>query len=148
MHTDLPNHPQAFLQMHTGIFQFARPCLGAWTLYGLGTENAEPARLRHAQPAAQQRRAGELRQRVPAGRLPGDAIGGDRFGPVGPAAASASVSNIKNPRQSTDAQRLQLDFVQSLNRDALERDAGQPGDRRGDRVVRAGLPHAGRAARS
>ncbi|MFN9913326.1 MAG: DUF1501 domain-containing protein, partial [Pirellulaceae bacterium] len=39
MHTDLPNHSQAFLQMHTGSFQFVRPSLGAWTLYGLGTEN-------------------------------------------------------------------------------------------------------------
>ena len=25
MHTDLPSHPQAFLQMHCGIFQFPRP---------------------------------------------------------------------------------------------------------------------------
>ena len=39
MQTDLPNHTQAFLQMHTGVFQFPRPSLGAWTLYGLGTEN-------------------------------------------------------------------------------------------------------------
>src|SRR5262249_43612783 len=40
MHTDLPNHSQAFLQMHTGSFQFVRPSVGAWTLYGLGSENA------------------------------------------------------------------------------------------------------------
>ena len=39
MQTDLPNHAQAFTQMHTGSFQFVRPSLGAWTLYGLGTEN-------------------------------------------------------------------------------------------------------------
>ncbi|MGE3807621.1 MAG: DUF1501 domain-containing protein, partial [Gemmataceae bacterium] len=39
MHTDLPNHSQAFTQMHTGSFQFIRPSVGAWTLYGLGTEN-------------------------------------------------------------------------------------------------------------
>src|SRR4051794_19864278 len=39
MHTDLPNHSQAFLQMHTGSFQFVRPSLGAWSLYGLGSEN-------------------------------------------------------------------------------------------------------------
>src|SRR6185369_9250250 len=41
MHTDLPNHPQASVQMHTGSFQFVRPSMGAWALYGLGTENAE-----------------------------------------------------------------------------------------------------------
>ena len=40
MHTDLPNHSQAFVQMHTGSFQFVRPSVGAWTLYGLGSENA------------------------------------------------------------------------------------------------------------
>ena len=39
MQTDLPAHPQAFLMMHTGNSQFVRPSLGAWTLYGLGTEN-------------------------------------------------------------------------------------------------------------
>src|SRR5437870_4937291 len=39
MHTDVPAHAQAFLQMHTGIFQFKRPSMGAWTFYGLGTEN-------------------------------------------------------------------------------------------------------------
>jgi hypothetical protein len=39
MQTDIPAHPQAFLQMHTGSFQFVRPSMGAWTLYGLGTEN-------------------------------------------------------------------------------------------------------------
>src|SRR5688572_12686483 len=39
MQTDLPNHSQAFCQMHTGSFQFVRPSVGAWTLYGMGTEN-------------------------------------------------------------------------------------------------------------
>ncbi|MEO1998464.1 MAG: DUF1501 domain-containing protein, partial [Planctomycetaceae bacterium] len=39
MQTDLPNHSQAFVQMHTGSFQFPRPSIGAWTVYGLGTEN-------------------------------------------------------------------------------------------------------------
>ncbi len=37
MQTDVPAHPQAFLKMHTGSFQFVRPSLGAWSLYGLGT---------------------------------------------------------------------------------------------------------------
>ena len=39
MQTDIPNHPQAFVKLHTGNFQFVRPSLGAWTLYGLGTLN-------------------------------------------------------------------------------------------------------------
>src|SRR5262249_52310425 len=39
MHTDVPAHSQAFLQLHTGIFQFKRPSMGAWAFYGLGTDN-------------------------------------------------------------------------------------------------------------
>jgi hypothetical protein len=39
--TDTPAHPQAVIQLHTGtrIASVARPSLGAWLLYGLGTEN-------------------------------------------------------------------------------------------------------------
>lgn len=39
LHTELPAHPQAFLRLHTGTSQFVRPSLGAWSLYGLGSEN-------------------------------------------------------------------------------------------------------------
>lgn len=39
MHTDHSNHYNATLGMHTGSFAFARPSLGAWLSYGLGTEN-------------------------------------------------------------------------------------------------------------
>ena len=39
MHTDHNDHTQATLGMHTGSFSFARPSLGSWVSYGLGTEN-------------------------------------------------------------------------------------------------------------
>lgn len=39
LHTELPAHPQAFLRLHTGTSQFVRPSLGAWSIYGLGSEN-------------------------------------------------------------------------------------------------------------
>ena len=39
MNTDLPVHPRAMTQLHTGATQFVRPSLGSWALYGLGTEN-------------------------------------------------------------------------------------------------------------
>ncbi len=41
MYTDAFNHAPAQIFMHTGSQQFGRPSLGAWTLYGLGTESAE-----------------------------------------------------------------------------------------------------------
>ncbi|MDA1013306.1 MAG: DUF1501 domain-containing protein [Planctomycetota bacterium] len=39
MHTSHSNHYNATLGMHTGSFSFARPSLGSWVSYGLGTLN-------------------------------------------------------------------------------------------------------------
>ncbi len=39
MHTSHSNHFNATLGIHTGSFTVARPSLGAWVSYGLGTEN-------------------------------------------------------------------------------------------------------------
>ena len=39
MHADHSNHYNATLGMHTGSFNQARPSLGSWVSYGLGTEN-------------------------------------------------------------------------------------------------------------
>lgn len=36
---DHPAHYEATLGMHTGSFSFARPSMGSWISYGLGTEN-------------------------------------------------------------------------------------------------------------
>src|SRR5262249_23628090 len=43
LHTDTPAHPQAVVQLHTGSANAAltRPSMGAWLLYGLGTENSD-----------------------------------------------------------------------------------------------------------
>lgn len=39
MHTDHSNHYNATLGMHTGSFAFARPSIGSWVSYGLGSLN-------------------------------------------------------------------------------------------------------------
>lgn len=39
MHTSHSNHYNATLAMHTGSYTFARPSIGSWISYGLGTEN-------------------------------------------------------------------------------------------------------------
>ena len=36
---DAVDHGGAMLQLHTGAFNFTRPSLGSWVLYGLGSEN-------------------------------------------------------------------------------------------------------------
>lgn len=39
MKSDHTNHYEATLGIHTGSFTFARPSMGSWVSYGLGTEN-------------------------------------------------------------------------------------------------------------
>jgi hypothetical protein len=39
LHADHSNHYNATLGMHTGSFNFARPSIGSWVSYGLGTPN-------------------------------------------------------------------------------------------------------------
>jgi len=39
LHSDHTNHYEATLGLHTGSFTFARPSIGAWVSYGLGTAN-------------------------------------------------------------------------------------------------------------
>ena len=43
LHTDTPAHPEAVMQLHTGtaIVSLTRPSMGAWLLYGLGSENQD-----------------------------------------------------------------------------------------------------------
>ncbi|WP_020473937.1 DUF1501 domain-containing protein [Zavarzinella formosa] len=124
MHTDVPAHPQAFQFMHTGSFQFKRPSLGAWTLYGLGSDNENlPGFVTIAPPINNGGPTNFGSSFLPA-IYQGTPISGTRaFGPMG-GGGSPSVSNIRNPKQTSDSQRAQLDFLQSLNREALERDPG------------------------
>ena len=117
MHTNVPAHPQAFLQLHTGTSQFVRPSLGAWTLYGLGTENQNLPGFVSVNPPTQFGGA----QNYGSAFLPA-IYQGTRIGGEGRSVAGAKVSNIANPKLGPDAQRAQLDFVQALNREKREKD--------------------------
>jgi hypothetical protein len=130
MHTDVPAHPQAFLQMHTGVFQFKRPSMGSWTFYGLGTENENLPGFITLSPPLQNGGPANYGSAFLPAIYQGTPINGGGFRPlVGPGGrgGGGNVSNIRNPRQTPDAQRLQLDFIQSLNREALERDPHHEG---------------------
>src|SRR5262245_37628740 len=133
MHTDVPAHAQAFLQMHTGIFQFKRPSMGAWAFYGLGTQNENLPGFVTVSPPLQNGGSANYGSAFLPAVYQGTPIrmgfGGFGGGPAGPprAGGGGSVSNIRNPTQTTDAQRAQLAFIQSLNREAMERDPHNPG---------------------
>jgi len=114
MHTNLPAHAQAFLQMHCGLFQFPRPSLGAWVLYGLGTTNEDlPGFITINPPRTNGGAANYASSFLPA-VYQGTRISRRGFG------SAETVSNLQNRRRSQDAQRVQLDFAQELNRSTAE----------------------------
>ena len=123
MHTDQPIHPRALTQMHTGNAQFVRPSLGAWTLYGLGTENSSMPGFVSLSPAAgtaQTYGSAFLPAIYQGTKLGGGSRGRSRRG-------SEPAPDLKNSRYTPSQQRQQLDFIQSLNRDKLQREKEHPG---------------------
>ncbi|NNE93645.1 MAG: DUF1501 domain-containing protein [Verrucomicrobiales bacterium] len=115
MYANTPAHPQAFVQLHTGSFQFVRPSLGAWSLYGLGTENENlPGFITLAPPD----RVGGA-QNYGSAFLPA-LYQGTKIGDYGQSVKETGIANLKNNRLDKKQQRAQLDFLQSMNRDMLE----------------------------
>ena len=110
LHTDVPNHPQALVQLHTGSFQFVRPSVGAWVLYGLGTDNENLPGFITIKPPA---RLGGA-QNYGSAFLPA-VYQGTRVGLPGQALKDASIRNIRNSQYSSGVQRKQLDLLQSMN---------------------------------
>src|SRR5579872_2247645 len=105
---DSPAHPQATIQMHTGSFTFVRPSMGAWVVYGLGTENQDLPGFITINPAGQ---GGS--QNYGSAFLPASYEGTPYLTRAG------RLPNIANPEMKSEAQRKQIDLVQSLNRDYL-----------------------------
>lgn len=114
MHTDIPNHPQAFVQLHTGSAQFTRPSMGAWMLYGLGTENENLPGFVTINPPIQFGAQNYGSAFLPA-VYQGTRLGAQKEDDGG----TASIENIRNPDLSAPLQRKQLDLVQAMNRDFL-----------------------------
>jgi hypothetical protein len=125
MHTDIPNHPQAFIQLHTGSAQFVRPSLGSWLLYGLGTENQNLPGFITINPPVQFGAVNYGSAFLPA-VYQGTRIGGakDKGNNGGEYDAASKIPNLKNGELSPALQRQQLDLVQAMNRDFLNASAG------------------------
>jgi len=118
MYTDLPAHAQATLEMHTGNFRFTRPSMGAWALYGLGTENTDLPGFVTINPQGGPPNFGSAF--LPAS-FQGTRIDSAQLKRGG------GIANIENPRLSAELQRKQLDLLASLNHERLERDKVNPG---------------------
>lgn len=113
MYTDNPNHEPGLLMMNCGNQQPIRPSLGAWTSYGLGTENQNlPSFLALA----------------PGRPVVGPQLWSNSFLPGQHQGTSVDthdldidrmVANLKHPTLSRDEQRRQLDLLLTLNRQHL-----------------------------
>ncbi|MFQ5731291.1 MAG: DUF1501 domain-containing protein [Planctomycetaceae bacterium] len=132
MHTDLPNHSQAVTQMHTGNFQFIRPSMGAWTLYGLGTENTRLPGFLTLNPPSDNGGARNYGSAFLPAVYQGTKIGTNQIprfyakllgvdSDPGP-----PLRNITNSRLSRERQRRQLDLIRDLNAHKLKRDRVHP----------------------
>ncbi|MGB0581009.1 MAG: DUF1501 domain-containing protein [Limisphaerales bacterium] len=112
MYGDVPSHPQCFVQLHTGNFQFVRPSLGAWVLYGLGTENQNlPGFITLCPPA----RVGGA-QNYGSAFLPA-VYQGSKVGELNQNLSEVKFDHLRNKRFDSDLQRKQIDLVQAMNTD-------------------------------
>jgi hypothetical protein len=118
MYTDAAVHQQALIQMHTGTFRFQRPSMGAWILYGLGTENSELPGFITINPAGGATSYGS--SFLPA------SYQGTRVDGAGAKRGDGQMANIANPKLAVELQRKQLDLLGSLNRERLEKDQVNP----------------------
>lgn len=121
MHTDVPNHEPALLQMHTGNVQPIRPSMGSWLLYGLGTENENLPGYVVLRPSPK--------------IVVGPALWSNSFLPAEHQATSVItsdmrvdrlVANIHNSVLTEPEQRAQLNVLAALNRRHLQKRGGDP----------------------
>ncbi len=121
MYTDLPSHAQGTVLWHTGSSQFVRPSVGAWVLYGLGTENDELPGFITLNPTGSFGGA----QNYGSAFLPAS-FQGTRIGGGNVSISQAKVAHIANSKLSPGEQRRQLDLLQTINRRWLDEDSVNP----------------------
>lgn len=111
MHTDVPNHEPALLQMHTGNIQPIRPSIGSWVLYGLGNLN--------------ENLPGYVVLRPSPNIVVGPALWSSSFLPAQNQATSVItanteidklIANVRNQEFNLNQQRKELDFLQLINK--------------------------------
>ena len=121
MHTDIPAHEVATVFMNTGSVRIAKPSMGSWLVYGLGTENQNL-------PGFIALRGGGLPNGGAANYASAFLPGVYQGASINTQAPSVPqmIQNIRNIYVSPKEQRRQLDFVHQLNElhaKNLQRDA-------------------------
>ncbi len=115
MHSDHSNHYNATLGMHTGSFNFARPSIGAWMSYGLGSINRNLPSFMVIAPkmpyAGTQVWASDF--------LPGSHQGTLVVPGAGAAGKGEAIANINRRAASQRLQELELGALHAMNQQHL-----------------------------
>ena len=113
------DHGAALLQMFTGSSTFTRPSMGAWVLYGLGTENQDLPGYIMIKPALSHGGSKNWSSAFLPGSFQGTTIGN----------AGLNIDDVKdepieyltNKGLSPEQQRYELDMLRNINRRHAER---------------------------
>ena len=116
VHADNSAHGGALLQLHTGSDTFVRPSIGSWVTYGLGTEHQDLPGFITVCPTLGH---GGV-QNWSSAFLPA-AFQGTPIGHAGIKAKDARLNNITSPDTPADLQRMQLDLMNQVNQQHLDR---------------------------
>jgi hypothetical protein len=108
--TRTPSHQQATVALHTGNDMFVRPSMGAWCVYGLGSEAQDLPGYITIEPPHDQGGAMNYGSAFLPATFQGMKLGGGK----------QAVPNIA-PHLSEDDQRTQVNFTQMLNRRLMEK---------------------------
>jgi hypothetical protein len=116
MHGSNSRHGGALLELHTGSDTFIRPSMGSWITYGLGTENQDLPGYITICPNLSHGGVNNWSSAF----LPA-VYQGTPIGATGVPSDQAKIPFISNTTTPRSLQRLELDLIQEMNRDHLER---------------------------
>lgn len=120
MQAQVPNHEPSLMLMNCGDSIQARPSLGSWLMYGLGSENQNLPGFVAMCPGGSPIKGAENWQSA---FLPGSYQG--TYVDSQHTAVDRLIENIRSPHASPEAQRRQLDLLRTLNQ-AHRRDRLDP----------------------
>lgn len=115
LHGTNPAHGGALLKLHTGSDQFVRPSMGAWVIYGLGTENENLPAFVTICPTLAHGGVNNWGSAFLPAYCQGTPIGN-----ASQPSSKAQVRNIHNDFYSSKQQRAQMDLIRSLGQEQLD----------------------------
>ena len=121
MYADLPNHEPSLMLMNTGTANVVRPSFGSWLTYGLGSENENLPGFVAMSPGGHPVKGPQNWQSA---FLPSVYQG--TFIDTKDTSVEKLLDNIRNEQLTPTAQRMQLDFVQRMNRQHLLQRGADP----------------------